>query len=160
MKKKQGFTLIELVVVMAIIAVLAALMVAALSAARKQATNTQRTGDAKTLEVALESYSAVNGGKYPSAGTACSPACDVVNGAVGSGTALQNFLKTKGMLSASLSNLDKTVYFTNGWSGKYTLFACDTATTAIDTGKLPTPGDITSGLGEACTGGSENLCYS
>lgn len=64
-KLKHGFTLIELVVVMAIIAVLAALMVAALSAARKQARNTQRTGQIKTIEIALEGYAARNGGKYP-----------------------------------------------------------------------------------------------
>lgn len=62
--RKQGFTLIELVVVMAIIAVLAALMVAALSAARRQARNTMRLSDAKTFQIALEMYHSKYG-KFP-----------------------------------------------------------------------------------------------
>jgi prepilin-type N-terminal cleavage/methylation domain-containing protein len=65
MLKKKGFTLIELVVVMAIIAVLSLLIIAAITAARRQSVNTQRTGNAKTIEIALESFAAKNQGKYP-----------------------------------------------------------------------------------------------
>lgn len=73
-KNNKGFTLIELVVVMAIIAVLAALMVSAIVAARKQATSTQRTGNLKTIEVGLESRAAKCNGQYLAAVTSGVPA--------------------------------------------------------------------------------------
>lgn len=53
-KKRKGFTLIELVVVMAIIAILALIIVAAIQAARRQSINSQRTGNIQTVETALE----------------------------------------------------------------------------------------------------------
>lgn len=65
MKNKKGFTLIELVVVMAIIAVLSLLTIAAIAAARRSSVESQNRGNARTLEVAMESYAARNGGKYP-----------------------------------------------------------------------------------------------
>lgn len=64
MKRNKGFTLIELVVVMAIIAVLALLIVAAIMAARRQSQTTQRVGNIKTIETALESRASACGGEY------------------------------------------------------------------------------------------------
>jgi prepilin-type N-terminal cleavage/methylation domain-containing protein len=61
---KKGFTLIELVVVMAIIAILSVIIVGAILAARTAATNTQRTGAVRTLETALESRAARCNGLY------------------------------------------------------------------------------------------------
>ncbi len=55
-KKKKGFTLIEIVVVMAIIAVLAVLVVGAIMIARSQSRDTKYTADAKTIRDILESY--------------------------------------------------------------------------------------------------------
>jgi prepilin-type N-terminal cleavage/methylation domain-containing protein len=52
--KRKGFTLIELVVVMAIIAILVALMVAALQAARAASAEAERRANVKTVETALE----------------------------------------------------------------------------------------------------------
>ena len=63
-KINKGFTLIELVVVMAIIAVLAALMTAAIMGARVQSRNTKRVADARTFQIALELYSSKYG-RYP-----------------------------------------------------------------------------------------------
>ncbi len=56
LRTKKGFTLIELVVVMAIIAVLAALIIGAIAIARQQARDTQLRNDAKSIETYIEKY--------------------------------------------------------------------------------------------------------
>lgn len=63
---KKGFTLIELMVVMTIIAVLSVLIIGAIQAARKASFESQNRGNARTIEVALESYAAKHNGQYPS----------------------------------------------------------------------------------------------
>lgn len=62
MKKlnKKGFTLIELVVVMAIIAVLAVLIIGAIIFARRTSQETTHRGNAKTIQTAIESAYAKN----------------------------------------------------------------------------------------------------
>mgnify|MGYP001150787786 CR=1 FL=1 len=52
--KRKGFTLIELVVVMAIIAVLVLIIIAAIQGARRQSFNSQRVGNLQSVETALE----------------------------------------------------------------------------------------------------------
>lgn len=73
MLKKKGFTLIELVVVMAIIAVLSLLIIAAIQAARSASVESQNRGNARTIEVALEAVAARNNGSYcgDTGGIAC-----------------------------------------------------------------------------------------
>ncbi len=56
LSRKHGFTLLELMIVMAIIAILAVLGIAAIQAARRNARDTQRRANGKTLQVALEGY--------------------------------------------------------------------------------------------------------
>lgn len=65
LSNRKGFTLMELVVVIAIIAILAGIIVAAIMMARRQATNTGRQGNVRTVEAALESYANANNGNYP-----------------------------------------------------------------------------------------------
>ena len=68
-KKNLGFTLVELMVVMAIIAVLATLIIGAVSIARKSSVATVNRGNAKSLQIALEAcYAATRA--YPSTITA------------------------------------------------------------------------------------------
>jgi prepilin-type N-terminal cleavage/methylation domain-containing protein len=57
---RNGFTLLELLVVLAIIAILIAIGVAAFSAAQLRARDAQRKSDLKTIASALENYYAVN----------------------------------------------------------------------------------------------------
>lgn len=52
----RGFTLIEVVVVMAIIAVLAALVVGAINVARNTAKETTHRSNARTLEAGMQAY--------------------------------------------------------------------------------------------------------
>lgn len=67
-QNKKGFTLIELVVVMALIAILAALGVGAIIVARNTAKETTHKSNAKTIQTGLEAFFAKNG-TYPTAGT-------------------------------------------------------------------------------------------
>ncbi len=61
---KKGFTLIEMLVVVAIIGILASVVLASLSSARAKARDAKRILDGKEVVKALDAYFASNG-KYP-----------------------------------------------------------------------------------------------
>ncbi|MDP3994354.1 MAG: type II secretion system protein [bacterium] len=61
----QGFTLIEILVVISIIGVLAALSLTGLGAARKNARDATRKSDLAQYKLALEGYASNNNGVYP-----------------------------------------------------------------------------------------------
>lgn len=65
MKKNQGFTLIELMVSISIIAILTALATISFSAAQKKARDARRAEDMKIMQLAAEQYAAQSGGVYP-----------------------------------------------------------------------------------------------
>lgn len=60
-----GFTLIELVVVMALIAILALMVIGAVVVARRMITETRHRNMGKSFQVAMESYYAANNSTYP-----------------------------------------------------------------------------------------------
>lgn len=66
-KKEKGFTLLELLIVIGIIAILAAAVVIAINPARhfQQARNSQRWNDINTLSSAVYSYLVDKGGFWP-----------------------------------------------------------------------------------------------
>jgi len=66
-KGKKGFTLIELMIVIAIIAILAAILVPNFLRARAQGQLTACTSNLKNIGTALEMYSTDNSGRYPTA---------------------------------------------------------------------------------------------
>ncbi|MCD4784241.1 MAG: prepilin-type N-terminal cleavage/methylation domain-containing protein [Candidatus Eremiobacteraeota bacterium] len=66
--RKKGFTLIELMIVIAIIAILAAILVPNFLRARAQGQFTQCQANCKNIGTALEMYSTDNAGHYPTAG--------------------------------------------------------------------------------------------
>lgn len=67
MKKTKAFTLIELMVTLTVIAIMTGFSIIGLNSIRQKSQDTDRLSSLRQLEVALESYKAVNG-KYPEAG--------------------------------------------------------------------------------------------
>lgn len=64
-KLKLGFTMIELLVVVSIIGVLAALVMVSFTASQKQAKDIERKSDLRQYSTALEAYANKNNGLFP-----------------------------------------------------------------------------------------------
>lgn len=62
--KQQGFTIVELLIVIVVIGILAALVVTTFSGIQQKARNTERETDIKAIHGQLEAYYAQNG-RYP-----------------------------------------------------------------------------------------------
>lgn len=71
LRNKQGFTLIELVVVMAIIAVLAILVIGAITIARRSSTEAANRANGRTVQACLEGFFAKNKKYCGTTGFAC-----------------------------------------------------------------------------------------
>ena len=67
-KASRGFTIVELLIVIVVIAILASVSVAAYSGVQQRARDTRRVSDMNTLVKALEMYK-VQTGSYPAAST-------------------------------------------------------------------------------------------
>lgn len=65
--KQQGFTIVELLIVIVVIGILAALVITTFTGIQKKARDTERTTDIKALHGQLEAYYAQNG-SYPQIG--------------------------------------------------------------------------------------------
>jgi len=62
---EKGFTLLELLIVIAIIGILVAMGTVSYSTAQKKARDAQRRADLKAIQNAFEQYYAQNNGSYP-----------------------------------------------------------------------------------------------
>ncbi len=62
--KQEGFTIVELLIVIVVIIILAGLVLVTFNGVQQKARNTERTTDIKAIESHLETYNAQNG-KYP-----------------------------------------------------------------------------------------------
>jgi prepilin-type N-terminal cleavage/methylation domain-containing protein len=62
---KKAFTLLELLIVIAIIGILVSIGVASYAQAQKKARDSRRTSDMKAVQAAFEQYYADNNGNYP-----------------------------------------------------------------------------------------------
>ncbi len=68
MKRTSGFTLAELLLVVAIIGMLSSVIFASLDTGRTRAKTSQRMQELKSVKTALDMYAVSNDGKYPSTG--------------------------------------------------------------------------------------------
>jgi len=68
-RKNSGFTLMEILTVIAIMVVLAGILTPALNSARKQAKRAQCISNLKQIYIALQSYAMDNNGAFPAAAT-------------------------------------------------------------------------------------------
>lgn len=87
--KKLGFTLLEILVVIGIIAILVGLGATSYSTAQKKARDAKRKGDLKAIQNAFEQYHAICGNVYPapvSGKTASSVVCSSPSSTVMSST--------------------------------------------------------------------------
>lgn len=73
LKRRKGFTLIELMIVIAIIAILAAILVPNFIRARAQGQVTACKSNLKNIGTALEMYSTDSSGRYPTTITSLTP---------------------------------------------------------------------------------------
>jgi prepilin-type N-terminal cleavage/methylation domain-containing protein len=65
MKTKKGFTLLEMLVVVGIIAVLVSIGISSYSTAQKKSRDAKRKSDLKAIQNALEQYYSICGYTYP-----------------------------------------------------------------------------------------------
>jgi prepilin-type N-terminal cleavage/methylation domain-containing protein len=66
-RKQQGFTIVELLIVIVVIGILAAIVITTFNGVQQTARNTERETDIKALHGQLEAYFAQNG-RYPTLG--------------------------------------------------------------------------------------------
>src|SRR6185436_8134483 len=66
-RKQQGFTIVELLIVIVVIGILAALVITTFTGIQAKARDTERQTDIKALHGQVEAYYAQNG-KYPTLG--------------------------------------------------------------------------------------------
>jgi prepilin-type N-terminal cleavage/methylation domain-containing protein len=64
-KKKFGFTLVELLISISIIAILSVVLSVSFSRAQKSGRDQRRVSDLKAIQDAAEQYNLLNGSKYP-----------------------------------------------------------------------------------------------
>ncbi|MEO7617886.1 MAG: prepilin-type N-terminal cleavage/methylation domain-containing protein [Candidatus Saccharibacteria bacterium] len=116
-KKEQGFTLLELLIVIVIIGILALLIIPNISSAPKKARDTQRKTDLRAAQKALEEYY-VSNQAYP---TVASPT-DITTALTSLSTGSAPPLKT---IPVDPKNVSPYTYLYTSTDGQtYTLTAC------------------------------------
>ena len=65
LKNQKGFTLIELIIVMVVLAALATIALVTYPASQRKARDAQRQSDIKQYQTAIEVYASGNSGSYP-----------------------------------------------------------------------------------------------
>lgn len=123
--RSSGFTIVELLIVIVVIGILAALVVVTYNGIQQKARDTERKTDINAIHGQLEAYNAQNG-KYPTKAN--------VNDATWRGTNM------KGLDPAALRD-------PNGDADML-----EDATDVNDYGYAPTPANCDNGVGGDCTG--------
>jgi len=119
-KSGAGFTLIELIVVIAIIAVLSAIVLVNVNGYTAKARDARRRADITQIQKALEMYYADNS-RYPNAGGATSPNGGWSNSADASWNSLQNLIRPylAKLPVDPIENYDAAKWAVNGYHYSY-----------------------------------------
>ena len=84
-RKQTGFTIVELLIVIVVIAILAAITIVAYTGIQERARDSQRLSDIKAIEKALRLYAADNNDQFPTESSGA-------NGNVGEGAGVDSIL--------------------------------------------------------------------
>ena len=118
MKKSKGFTLIELMVVVAIIAILALLASALFRTAQQRARNSRRTSDLKAIQKVLEqNYDAMKN-DYPGL-------ADVTNEFAGGAIPVDPLSHTYSGVAAVVDGVSTYKIVAQSWEGTTTRFSVE-----------------------------------
>lgn len=122
-KKIAGFTLVEMLIVVGIIAILASIILLGLAPARQASRDARRIADLREVQTVLETYYN-KCSAYPGGGT--SPSASCTNTSVTDWTSLQTALKTAGVATVlPIDPLNKSpnqyAYAVSGSGQSYTL---------------------------------------
>lgn len=106
--KQSGFTIVELLIVIIVIGILAALVLVTFTGVQQKARNTERSTDAKAIASHLEVYNAQNG-RYPQQTDLTSNTANAVTGWISS--------NLKGLDKEALRDPKGSDYFLNAGVG-------------------------------------------
>ncbi|NTU73704.1 type II secretion system protein [Candidatus Roizmanbacteria bacterium] len=122
MNIKKGFTLMELLVVIGIIAILVALGTVSYSTAQKKSRDSKRKSDLKTIQNALEQYYAICGSVYPTPGASktvpTSISCSSPSSVILSNTPLEPLKSLSYTMDSTGDGVDYTICVPNQASGR------------------------------------------
>lgn len=99
MKKQTGFTIVELLIVIVVIGILAAITIVAFNGVKDRATYSSAHASLRSLKTALQSYHAIHGA-YPSTGASSTPTSPVWRYSCATG--IDNFMVGVTTVSSSL----------------------------------------------------------
>lgn len=136
--KQQGFTIVELLIVIVVIGILAALVITTFTGIQQKARNTERETDIKAVHGQVEAYYAQNG-KYPTLAN------------------LNDGTPTTGFRAVNMKGLDQeALRDPRGTAGTFTLVAAAAANSYAYT---VTPAACDNGAGGDCTGYTLTATY-
>lgn len=109
-KKYSAFTLVELLVAMAIISVLIGLAIGAISVAQRVSRDSQRRGALQEISAYLGEYAASNQGRFPQRGGAAGLRLNGNDMLVGTGAAQKTIVLNGSAGAAASTNSNQTRY--------------------------------------------------
>jgi prepilin-type N-terminal cleavage/methylation domain-containing protein len=129
-KLKKGFTLVELMVVITVIAILMTIAIVSFTRIQKQARDTKRKADIRTLQTALQAYF-TEFQAYPIVAATAQPAGDVLTGVLDPTYIPSIPIAPKGA-AGTYGGIYSYVNSTNG----FTYAICSNLETATDSGAM------------------------